>query len=400
MAMRDTDVEVNGTSLLNRRVVLGVTGGIAAVDTVRLARALRREGAELTVIMTPSAQRIITPLAVRWASQAEVITDWDGDLTALNMADGVLIAPATRDLLASHIHGLQHGPLMMALSVARSRNTPMMMVPSMHDDLAEDPVTQDLVDAVRQQGVHVLWGPSEESKRKTPPVEAIVAHLAHHINRQRPQRKSVVVTLGATRSFIDDVRYVQNTSTGSTGWSLASHLFMHGHDVTCVAGVTSAPAPSWLPLVLHAREPEAMLKECQALVNDGIDAWVHTAAVLDYVVETPAVGKLASQQGTLNVPLVESAKHIMELKDACAKAVRIGFKLESGVKQSDLIHRAVAQIERANMTAVVANRLEDLNQDGKPRGYLVDRHGAHFVLQTTHDLNSAVQTLIERGLEG
>ena len=103
MALRDTDVEPRGSSLKNRRVVLGVTGGIAAVETVRLARALRREGADLLVIMTPSAQRIITPLAVRWASQAEVITDWDGDLTALNNADAVLVAPATRDVLASHV---------------------------------------------------------------------------------------------------------------------------------------------------------------------------------------------------------------------------------------------------------------------------------------------------------
>ena len=118
MALRDTDVEQKGTSLLGQRIVLGITGGIAAVETVRLARALRREGAELTVIMTNAAQRIITPLAVRWASQAEVITDWDGDLSALNHADAVLVAPATRDVMASHLHGLQHGPLMMALSVA------------------------------------------------------------------------------------------------------------------------------------------------------------------------------------------------------------------------------------------------------------------------------------------
>mgnify|MGYP005740142839 FL=1 len=127
MTLRDTDVKRTGSSLVDKRVVLGVTGGIAAVETVRLARALRREGAELTVIMTPSSRRIITPLAVRWASQAEVITDWDGDLSALNHADAVLVAPATRDVMASHLHGLQHGPLMMALSVARSRQTPIML---------------------------------------------------------------------------------------------------------------------------------------------------------------------------------------------------------------------------------------------------------------------------------
>jgi phosphopantothenoylcysteine decarboxylase/phosphopantothenate--cysteine ligase len=399
MAMRDTDVAVTGTSLKGRHVVLGVTGGIAAVETVRLARELRREGANLTVIMTPSAQRILTPLAVRWASQAEVITDWDGDLSVLNHADGVLVAPATRDVMASHLHGLQHGPLMMALSVARSRGTPLMMVPSMHVDLAQDPITDDVVKDLREQRVHVMWGPEEEGKRKTPSVEEMVAQFAHHVNASRTKRKSVVITLGATRSAIDDVRHVQNTSSGATGWSIASHLHKHGHDVTCVAGVTTAPQPPWLPLVISATAPEDMLEECKALANDRIDAWIHAAAVLDYVVEHPAQGKLASQQGSLNVPLIESPKHILELKEACSDAVRIGFKLESGIKQTDLIHRAFAQVERAGMTAVVANRLEDLGDATKPRGYLVDRQGAHFVLEQQTDLNIAVQTLIERGVE-
>ena len=399
MALRDTDVVITGSSLENRRIVLGVTGGIAAVETVRLARALRREGADLCVIMTPSAQRIITPLAVRWASQAEIITDWDGDLTALNEADAVLIAPATRDVMASHLHGLQHGPLMMALSVARSRDTPLVMVPSMHIDLAMDPVTNELVKTMREQGVHVLWGPEEEGKRKTPTVERIVADLAHWTNAQKPNRKNIVITLGATRSPIDDVRHVQNTSSGATGWGLADHLHKHGHDVTCVAGITSVAAPEWLPLVLRCPTPESMLQECKALANDDIEAWIHAAAVLDYVVEEPAEGKLASQQGSLGLSLVESKKHITELKEACASAVRIGFKLETGIKQKDLIHRAFAQIQTSDMTAVIANRLEDLGDSGKPRGYLVDRQGAHFVLKSNRELNDAIQTLVERGKE-
>ena len=399
MALRDTDVVRTGSALEGKAVVLGVTGGIAAVETVRLARALRREGAELTVIMTPSAQRIITPLAVRWASQAEVITDWDGDLNALNRADGVLVAPATRDVMASHLHGLQHGPLMMALSVARSRGTTAMFVPSMHEDLASDPVTDDIVESLQKSGASVHWGPLEEGKRKTPTTEEIVARFAHAVNASLAKRRSVVVTLGATRSSIDDIRHVQNTSSGATGWRLATHLYKHGHDVTCVAGITSARPPVWLPLVLHTPTPERMLSECKALANDAIDAWIHAAAVLDYVVEKPAEGKLASEQGPLTVPLVESPKHIVELQNACKGAVRIGFKLESGIKQADLIHRAVAQIQRAGMTAVVANRLEDLNRTDKPRGYLVDQQGAHFVLETEDDLCVAVQTLVERGPE-
>ena len=164
--MRDTDVEVRGDSLSGRHILLGVTGGIAAVDTVRLARELRRHGAKISVIMTPSAQEVITPMAVRWACQGEVITDWDGDLTALSGFDAVLVAPATRNLIASFIHGLMNGPLLMALSAARGRGSPIMMVPSMHNDLANDPVTEDLVIQCVKSGVQVLWGPEEEGKRK------------------------------------------------------------------------------------------------------------------------------------------------------------------------------------------------------------------------------------------
>ena len=155
---------------------------------------------------------------------------------------------------------------------------------------------------------------SKKAKRKTPPHDEIVARFAHYINQFNNNRKSVVVTLGATRSPIDDVRFVQNTSSGKTGYQIADYLYRHGHDVTCVSGVTSFPKPEWLPLDINAETPESMLLELTALTNDKIDAWIHSAAVLDYVVDDPAQGKLASQQGPLKVSLIESPKHILELK--------------------------------------------------------------------------------------
>tara|TARA_A100001234_G_C12625734_1_gene386035 strand:- start:92 stop:1291 length:1200 start_codon:yes stop_codon:yes gene_type:complete len=397
MAMRDTDVEIRGDSLSGKKILLGVSGGIAAVDTVRLARELRRHGAIVSVMMTHSAQKIITPLAVEWATQTNVITDWESDLSALDEVDGILIAPATRDLLASYLHGLQHGPILMALSAARSRECPVMMVPSMHADLADDPITSDLVDEVEKLGIKVHWGDEEEGKRKTPPHDEIVARFANFINQNKPNRKSVVITLGATRSPIDDIRYVQNTSSGGTGYQIADHLYRHGHDISCVSGVTTYRKPNWLPLVINADNPDEMLKELKALSNDDIDAWVHCAAVLDYVVESPAEGKLASQQGPLEVKLVESSKHILELKEKCKNAVRIGFKLETGIKQKELVRRAVAQLEYAGMTAVVANRLEDLNDNTRPRAYLVDKTGADFTLETMQDVCTAISTIIDRG---
>ena len=231
-------------------------------------------------------------------------------MSALDDVDGILISPATRDLLASYLHGLQHGPILMALSAARSRECPVMMIPSMHADLADDPVTSELVTEVESLGIKVHWGEEEEGKRKTPPHDEIVARFANYINQNKPNRKSVVITLGATRSPIDDIRYVQNTSSGGTGYQIADHLYRHGHDVSCVSGVTTFRKPNWLPLVINADNPNEMLRELKALSNDDIHAWVHCAAVLDYVVESPAEGKLASQQGPLEVKLVESSKHI------------------------------------------------------------------------------------------
>ena len=398
MAMRDTDVESRGDSLSTMRILLGVSGGIAAVDTVRLVRELRRHGAIVRVMMTYSAQKILTPLAVNWATQSEVITSWNSDLSALDEVDGILIAPATRDLMASYLHGLQHGPILMALSAARTRDCPVMMIPSMHSDLANDPVTQDLVDDVKTHGIHVQWGEEAEGKRKTPPHDEIVARFANFINSRKENRKSVVVTLGATQSHIDDIRVIKNSSSGKTGSEIADYLYRHGHDVTCVKGLTTTPMFDWIPLIIDAKTPELMLKELLALTNDKIDAWVHTAAVLDYVVKNPAKGKLASQQGPLELTLVESPKHILELRNHCQNAVRIGFKLETGIEQKELVRRAFAQLEYAEMSAVVANRLEDINNPNKPRAYLIDSNGADFALQSNFDVCQAIRTLIERDI--
>lgn len=390
--MRDTDVEIRGSSLKGRHVLLGVSGGIAAVDTVRLARELRRHGADVSVIMTPSAQQVITPMAVRWACQGEVITDWDGDLTALSGFDAVLVTPATRNIIASFIHGVMNGPLLMALAAARGRNCPIMMVPSMHNDLANDPVTEDLVIECVKSGVKVLWGPEEEGKRKTPNHEEIVARLGNLVNKNST---SVVVTLGATRSSIDDVRYVQNTSSGKTGYKIADDLYRHGMDVTCVSGVTTCKKPNWLSLDINCPDPDEMLRELKALAKDRIDVWIHAAAVLDYIIPEPVEGKIASLQGALDIQLTEGAKHIKELRELCEGSTRIGFKLESGIKQKDLVYRAHAQIQTAGMTATIANRMEDYGKEGKPRGWLIDAHGANFVLETEDDMCEAIRSVIE-----
>ncbi len=397
--MRDTAVDSHGDGLQGKRILLGVTGGIAAVESVKVARELRRHGALVTVVMTHSAQKIVTPLALSWASSSEVISDWDGEMIQLDDFDAALVCPATRHHLAGLVQGMMDTPLLMALSAARGRKVPIMLVPSMHEDLAADPITKELEEELHRFGMLLHWGPVIEGKKKQDDPVSIVAAFSHLVNSQLPDRRSVVITLGATRSSIDDVRYIQNTSSGATGWHIAEELHRAGHDVTVVAGAHTATPSFKLPLVIDALEPQTMLKELKALANDSIDGWIHCAAVLDYLVETPIEGKFGSMQGNWEVTLSEGSKHIEELKDMCKGSVRIGFKLETGVKMADLVHRASAQIENAGMTAVVANRLEDIGNKENPRAHMVDARGEHWALDDMLALVKAVRILIERGVQ-
>ena len=389
--VRDVDVESRSEVLRGRRVLVGITGGIAAVESVRLLRELRRHGAELSVMMTHASQKVITPLAVEWAAQTPVLTDWSPTMAQLETYDGILVSPATRQTIAAHVHGIMDTPLQMALSSARGSRTPILFVPSMHGTLFDDPVTDDLCQTLEQQGHHVLWGPKEEGRHKQPDSVRIVAEFSHLVNASMADRKRVVVTLGANRSRIDAVRWVQNTSSGRTGWGIAEHLHRMGHTVVVVSGETSHVASFKLPIVIQLSNPDEMLDKLTELAQStpAPDAWVHAAAVLDYVVTETTDRKVKSGSDEWSVQLSPSAKHLEQLNSVCI-GPRIGFKLESGVTDEELVDRARSLISANSLCGVVANHLEEIESsirraiwvpsDGEPRD-IVDMYSLAEVVE-------------------
>ena len=255
----DLDVESQGDSLAGRHVLMVVSGGIAAVESVKLSREIRRHGANLSIIMTKDAHKVITPLALSWASATQIITEWDSKMAQLSHFDGVLVAPATRNTISKHIHGVMDSPAMMALSAARGNGTPMIFVPSMHTDLFDDPVTSELLDTLLSEGSRIVHEQPSEGKRKQPNHVQIVAELCNCINSGLPNRKKVAITLGANRAPIDSVRAIQNASSGATGWRIAEHMYRMGHDTVCIAGVTSSDPNFTLPNVIRDGTPTGML---------------------------------------------------------------------------------------------------------------------------------------------
>ena len=392
---KDADVETHGRSLAQRRVLLLVTGGIAAVESVRLSRELRRHGAALSIMMTGEAEKIITPLALSWASGTEALTGWEHEMAQLDEYDAVLVAPATRNTISKHIHGVIDSPVTMALSAARGNQTPTLFVPSMHSDLFDDPVTSELIDRLREEGSYVLHSDQEEGRRKQPDAVAIVAELCNLVNSSMPNRKIVAISLGANRAPIDSVRAIQNASSGSTGWTIAQHLHRMGHTVICIAGKTSMKPDFGLPDVRRAGSPDDMLAVSLELARSDTkpDAWIHSAAVLDYFAE-PLSGKKASGDENWDISLAPGPKHIAELAPLVEGARRIGFKLETEVPVEVLVDRAMHQIERYGVDAVVANLKEEVHDSESPRGRIVLPDGSVRELLDDIELCEAIESLL------
>ena len=354
----DTGVTVRGTSLEGKRVILAVSGGIAATESIKLARELRRHGAEIFPMMSRSAEKVISPLALSWGSGEQVITEWDPEMSQLSSFDGLIMAPATRNSISKFIHGLLDSPMMMALSALSGRGVPMMFVPSMHNDLFHDAVTSELLSSVRELGVEVMLEEPTEGRIKQPSATNIVAHFCNLVNSGMDGRKRVAITLGGNIAPIDSVRSIVNNSTGKTGWAIAEHLHRMGHDVVCLVGNTTINPNFPLPDIRFDESQDGMLNEAIQLArsDEEPEFWIHSAAVLDYQPECKS-GKIPSGSDNLIIELLPTKKHLQALKEHAGEKRRIGFKLEVGVDEEMLISKSKELIAENNLEAVVANLL-------------------------------------------
>ncbi len=389
---RDIDVIQTSNALKNSRVIFGITGGIAACDSIRIAREIRRNGTSPDVYMTDSATRIISKLAVSWAAQTEVKCEWNSEMSQLEDVDSILICPASRNFMARFVSGMMDHPLLMACAAGRGRNIPIILVPSMHNDLFDDPVTDDLCNKARELGATIVLGDHDEGRLKQPDPKQVVAELCHHTNRMK-NCKNIAITLGANRAPIDAVRAIQNASSGYTGWRIAEYFYRLGHNVTCIAGKTSSEPEFVLPRVIRAGEPDQMLESCINIASENPDVWIHAAAVLDYFT-TPISSKKPSGMESWELSLEPGKKHIAELSKYIKNPIRIGFKLETGVDIEQLRARALSQIRDYGVDATIANLMDEMHNPDTPRAYIVTPDGKMAALRDIEQMCESMLTII------
>ncbi len=214
--------------LKGRKIVLGVTGSIAAVETIKLCRELIRHGAEIHVVMSEGAQNIVHPWALEFATGRPVTTQIDGRVQHVALcgdvpdrADLLLIAPATANTISKIAFGIDDTPVTTFATTALGGGIPVMIVPAMHGTMMAQKVVGENIGKLRRIGVHFLMPKLEESKAKLPSMDSIVSEVIALIGKRDLVKRRVLVIAGATEEPIDDIRVVTNRSSGETGVELA-----------------------------------------------------------------------------------------------------------------------------------------------------------------------------------
>jgi phosphopantothenoylcysteine decarboxylase/phosphopantothenate--cysteine ligase len=336
-------------------VALDVTGSIAAVKTVELAHELRRRGASVRGVMTESAQGIIHPWALEFATENPVVTEITGEVEHVSLcgregwADVLLIAPATANTVGKVAAAVDDSPVTTTATTALGAGVPVVVAPAMHEPMYDHPGVLDAIERVESWGVEFVSPRIEEGKAKIATDESIALATARAATPNPLAGRRVVVTSGPTVEEIDPVRILTNRASGKTGRAVARACYARGADVTLVHSGGDVPYAT----VEQAETAAEMLTAVENVAEEA-DALVSAAAVGDYTVEGSAE-KIRSGQEELRLDLEPTAKILDSVRDAQPDLPIVGFKTETSGDDRAMVEAARETLSRVGLAFVVAN---------------------------------------------
>ncbi len=342
--------------LSGKKIVLGITGSIAAVEAVRLARELVRRGAEVHAVMSEAATKIIHPYAMEFATDNRVITEITGRIEHVEFlgvdgeADLLLIAPATANTIAKIASGIDDTPVTTMATTALGSGKPVMIAPAMHESMMNNPAIEDAIENLKKAGIEFIEPRYEENKAKFAEIDKICLQVERKLYRKDLKGKKVVVTSGPTVEFIDPIRYITNRSSGLMGYEIAVEFWRRGAEVVFV---TSKPLEFDLPdfktvRIVSVRDMlDASLEEVK-----NADIFVSAAAAADFVPEKRNSKIKTAEKLTLELSC--APKILREVRKVFDGNV-IAFKAETGVSEEELERIALEKMETDKANMMVAN---------------------------------------------
>lgn len=362
-------LEITGSKsdlLAGKRIVIGMTGSVAVLEIVNLARLLMRNGAEIFVVMSSAAMELIQPDLVEWAVGNPVITKLTGQIEHVHLcgqhpdkADLLLIAPSTANTIGKIAQGIDDTPVTTFATTAFGTGIPIAIVPAMHATMYENPMVVKNIIELKSAGVTFIGPRIEEGKAKIAKNAEILEAVIGILSKKDLSKKKVVVTAGPTRIWLDDVRFISNPSTGRMGIEVAQEAASRGAEVTLILGPTTLSINNPKIKVEPIETPQDIIN----VINEQkkIDVFISAAAIGDYQPEKQK-GKVPSKQESLVLKLKPTPKIIEYVKQKFPKARIVGFKAEVNATKDELIEKAQKSLKNYQIELVVANFLDKPNQ--------------------------------------
>lgn len=348
-------------SLHGQRVLLGISGGIAAYKTPDLVRRLREQGAEVQVVMTPGAKAFVTPLSLQAVSGTPVRTELldtaaeaaMGHIELARWATSILIAPASADVIARLAAGMAND-LLTTLCLAT--DAPITLAPAMNRLMWANAATQANMVTLQQRG-YAVFGPGEGEQacgevgagRMLDPLELVERLAATTANDGALAGKNVLITAGPTREPIDPVRYITNRSSGKMGFAVAAAAVAAGANVTLVAGPVNLATPAGVKRLNVETAAEMHAATTEAAVAQ--DIFVASAAVADYRPDSYADNKIKKNDSEMSIALTRNADILADTAKARPKLFTVGFAAET----DDMEGYARSKLERKGLDMVAGN---------------------------------------------
>ena len=358
--------DVTALPLEGRRILLGITGSIAAYKAAVLCRLLKCAGAEVRVVMTPLAKQFITPLTMATLSKNPILVEffdpengaWNSHVALGEWADCYLIAPATANTLAKMAAGVADNLLLTTYLSARC---PVVVAPAMDLDMYAHEATQQNLRTLRSRSVEIIEPAEGElasglrGKGRMSEPEQITAFVAELLDEKKKSLagKRMIVTAGATIEAIDPVRFISNHSSGKMGYAIAGELAARGAEVTLITGRTALSTPRGVRRVdvLSAAEMYAEAVRAYAEADGG----VMCAAVADYTPAEVAQTKIRKHDGEMTLTLRRTQDIAAELGRQKGDRLLVGFALETDDEEA----HAEEKLRRKNFDFIVLNSLRD-----------------------------------------
>jgi len=370
------------TTQINKRIVLGITGGIAAYKAAELVRLLVKANYDVQVVMTAAACQFITPVTMQALSGKSVFIDmWDSSISngmphieLSREADAILVAPASADFLAKLVQG-RADDLLSTLCLAR--DCPLLVAPAMNKQMWENPATQRNVKQLLTDGISIL-GPDigeqacgEVGLGRMLEACALLALVNAHFTPKLFVGKRILITAGATLEMIDPVRGITNLSSGKMGYAIAQAAADMGAEVTLVSGITALNTPTNVTTI-KAENAQVMY---DAVMSNIIkqDIFIAVAAVADYRPKTQHNEKIKKSTASLTIELTPNKDILADVASLPNPPFCVGFAAET----ENLLEYAETKRKAKKLPLIVANLASDTMGSEDNSVTLLDNNGAH-----------------------